>query len=241
MSAAAPATRVLVLDDDDTIRDFLIEMFRQDGYEAEGVSAVASARTVLAGRSTPRQNLDLGRPDGAGMGLCRELRATGHSLLILMLTARTGPIERVLGLELGADDYLAKPFEPRELLVRARKLLGRRAAPGGANGLHQARMARFGPWELDLLHRRLIASDGRLVMLPSSEYNLLRRFLDRPGHVLSREELLPERGATVSFDRSLDIRISRLRQRLALEPHAADMILTVRGEGYMLATDVSFR
>ena len=236
--SAATAPRVLVVDDDDTIRDFLLEMFTRDGYAAEGARAVGEARSALAAAAFDILILDLGLPDGDGIALCRELRAEGHSLAILMLTARTGPIERVLGLELGADDYLAKPFEPRELLVRARKLLGRRAA---TNLPLQARIARFGPWELDLLHRRLIAADGHLVMLPSSEYGLLRRMLERPGKVLSREELLPERGATVSFDRSLDIRISRLRQRLALEPTAADMILTVRGEGYMLASDVTFR
>ncbi len=240
MSAVTPP-RVLVLDDDDTIRDFLIEIFTRDGYEAHGASGAALGRAALAARAIDLLILDLGLPDGDGIALCREFRAAGQTLSILMLTARTGPIERVLGLELGADDYLAKPFEPRELLVRARKLLSRRSEPLGAWRPHQPRLARFGPWELDLLHRRLIAADGRLVMLPASEYGLLRRLIDHPGRVLSREELLPERGATVSFDRSLDIRISRLRQRLALEPEASDMILTVRGEGYMLAAEVSFR
>ena len=239
--SAAPTPRVLVLDDDETIRDFLIEIFQRDGYEAQGVAGAVTARAVLAAQSSDLLILDLGLPDGDGIALCRELRAAGQTLAILMLTARTGPIERVLGLELGADDYLAKPFEPRELLVRARKLLGRRADPGGAWRPSQPRMIAFGPWELDLLHRRLIASDGRLVMLPASEFSLLRRMLDHPGRVLTREELLPERSATVSFDRSLDLRISRLRQRLAHEPTAADMILTVRGEGYMLAATVSFR
>ena len=236
--SAASAPRVLVLDDDDTSRDCLLGIFARDGYSVEGAAAGGAARGALASAGFELLILDLGLPDGDGIALCRELRAAGHALAILMLTARTGPIERVLGLELGADDYLAKPFEPRELLVRARKLLGRRVAP---NLPLQARIARFGPWELDLLHRRLVAADGRLVMLPGSEYSLLRRLLERPGRVLSREELLPERGATVSFDRSLDLRISRLRQRLALEPLAADMILTVRGEGYMLASDVTFR
>ena len=236
--SAATAPRVLVLDDDDTIRGFLLEMFTRDGYVAEGAPAVADAQVALASAAFDLLILDLGLPDGDGISLCRELRASGHSLAILMLTARTGPVERVLGLELGADDYLAKPFEPRELLVRARKLLVRRTT---ASLPRQARIARFGPWELDLMHRRLIATDGHLVMLPGSEYDLLRRLLERPGQVLSREELLPERGATVAFDRSLDIRISRLRQRLAFEAEAADMILTVRGEGYMLASDVTFR
>ena len=236
--SATIAPRVLVLDDDDTIRDFLLGLFTGDGYGAEGASTLDAARSVLTSRGVDLLILDLGLPDGDGIAFCRELRAARHALSILMLTARTGPVERVLGLELGADDYLAKPFEPRELLVRARKLLGRRSVPGVP---HQARIARFGPWELDLLHRRLIAADGQLVMLPASEYTLLRRPLDRSGQVLSREELLPEREATVSLDRSLDIRISRLRQRLALEPQAADMILTVRGEGYMLTAEVFFR
>ena len=238
--SAAPSPCVLVLDDDDTIRDFLLDLFRRDSYEVCQAIDVASGRAVLAVRPVDLLILDLGLPDGDGIALCRELRAAGRRMAILMLTARTGPIERVLGLELGADDYLAKPFEPRELLVRARKLLARRIDADSWQP-HQSRVAAFGPWKLDLLHRHLVALDGRLVMLPTSEFSLLRRLLDRPGQVMSREELLPEREATVSFDRSLDLRISRLRQRLALEPGAANMILTVRGEGYMLAAEVSFR
>ena len=157
-----------------------------------------------------------------------------------MVTARGTPIDRVLGLELGADDYLTKPFEPRELLARVRNLL-RRAAPGSPrNPAESARFALFGPWRLDLLQRRLVAPDGSLVLLSSAEYRLLSRFIAEPNIVLPREALSPERRATVAFDRSIDLQISRLRQKLAGAPGGDELILTVRNEGYVLASAVEY-
>jgi two-component system OmpR family response regulator len=170
------------------------------------------------------------------------LRADGANVQIIMVTARGSAIDRVLGLELGADDYLTKPFEPRELLVRIRNLL--RRSRGDANPRSgrpgATRYAHFGPWRLDLVQRRLLAPDDRLVMLSSAEYRLLCRFIDEPNIVLGREALLPERRATAAFDRSIDLQVSRLRQKLADAPGGSELILTVRGEGYVLASSVDY-
>jgi two-component system OmpR family response regulator len=182
--------------------------------------------------------LDLNLPDGDGLALCRDLRARGYADAIIMVTARDSALDRVLGLELGADDYLTKPFEPRELLARVRNLMKRIAAPEPARP-RSARFARFGPWKLDLLLRRLVTRDGRLVILSSAEYRLLAH--DRGAQSgAPREVLSPERKATVSFDRSIDLQISRLRQKLAAQPGGAELIITVRSEGYVLASTVDY-
>lgn len=231
---------ILVVDDDDDIRDLIASQLRQEAYAVSCAANLAQVREVLARDAIDVIVLDLNLPDGDGLSLCRELRGDGQDVSIIMVTARGSAIDRVLGLELGADDYLTKPFEPRELLVRIRNLL-RRNRPADAPILsHNARIAHFGPWRLDLLQRRLIASDDRLVMLSSAEYRLLCHFIDHPNDVLSREQLLPERKATVAFDRSIDLQISRLRQKLASIAGGEELILTVRNEGYVLASIVRF-
>ena len=196
---------------------------------------------MLATRPPDVLVLDIGLPDGSGLDLCRELRHSPatRGLPVLMLSAHGEEIDRVLGLELGADDYLTKPFEPRELLVRIRNLL-RRGRSEPVVPAEAMRYAHFGPWRLDLVQRRLVAPDERLVMLSSAEYRLLCRFIEEPNVVLAREALLPERRATAAFDRTIDLQISRLRQKLAVLPGGSELILTVRGEGYVLASAVDY-
>lgn len=237
---AAPAGRILVADDDPDIRELILAQLEREGYPVVAAGNVAEIRVALA--STPVQLivLDLNLPDGDGLALCRALRHEGYADAIIMVTARDSALDRVLGLELGADDYLTKPFEPRELLARVRNLLRRLGNGGDERRPRNARFARLGPWRLDLLQRRLVAGDGRLVMLSSAEFRLLGRFVEAPNVVLSRETLLPERKATVSFDRSIDLQISRLRQKLAGEPGGNELILTVRNEGYLLACPVEY-
>ena len=234
--------RLIVVDDDQDIRDLIVGQLRQDHYEVSAAGSLAELNAALAAEPIDLIVLDLNLPDGDGLALCRELRARGNEVQIIMVTARGSAIDRVLGLELGADDYLTKPFEPRELLVRIRNLL--RRAPGDQGrpkrGNEGARLARFGPWRLDLFQRRLIADDDRLVMLSSAEFRLLSRFVEEPNIVLSRETLVPERRATAAFDRSIDLQVSRLRQKLATLPGGEELILTVRGEGYVLAAPVSY-
>jgi two-component system OmpR family response regulator len=243
MSVADPSRqgRILVVDDDEDIRDLIVAQLRQEAYVVDAASTLADVRAALRAAPVDVIVLDLNLPDGDGLSLCRELRAEGMATAIIMVTARGSAIDRVLGLELGADDYLTKPFEPRELLARVRNLLRRtRPAEESAARPSNARLAQFGPWRLDMLQRRLMAPDNRLVMLSSAEYRLLSHFLDAPNQVLSREQLLPERKATVAFDRSIDLQISRLRQKLAGVDGGQDLILTVRNEGYVLASVVTF-
>jgi len=231
--------RVLVADDDADIRELIIAQLEREPYIVSAAGSVGEIRQSLASEPVDVVVLDLNLPDGDGLALCKELRAEGFASAIIMVTARDSAIDRVLGLELGADDYLTKPFEPRELLARVRNLL-RRSRTANGDRPAGARIARFGPWTLDLLHRRLIAADGRLVMLSSAEFRLLARFIDAPNRTLTREELLPERKATIAFDRSIDLQISRLRQKLATETDGDHLILTVRNEGYVLAAVVAY-
>ncbi|WP_059153634.1 response regulator transcription factor [Novosphingobium barchaimii] len=241
----APDGRIVVLEDDPDIRELITAQLSREPQRVDPVGTIAQLRASIALGPVDLLILDLNLPDGDGLDLCRELRAAGHEGAIMMVTAREGPIDRVLGLELGADDYLTKPFEPRELLARVRNLLRRSRVFDQAPGQPQsrprvARFARVGPWRLDLHQRRLVTADERLVMLSSAEYRLLTRFIEAPNQVLSREELLPERSATVAFDRTIDIQISRLRHKLASEPGGDDLILTVRSEGYVLPGPVKF-
>ncbi|MDO7835477.1 response regulator transcription factor [Sphingobium sp. HBC34] len=237
--ASFPGATIMVVDDDADIRDLILGQLRQENYRLLGASNLAELRRTLRDESVDLIVLDLNLPDGDGLTLCRELRAEGSDVQIIMVTARGSAIDRVLGLELGADDYLTKPFEPRELLVRIRNLL-RRGRTEPAPRATTMRYARFGPWRLDLQQRRLIAPDDRLVMLSSAEFRLLSRFLEEPNIVLARETLLPERRATAAFDRSIDLQVSRLRQKLAGIAGGDELILTVRGEGYVLASGVDY-
>ncbi|MEE4452166.1 response regulator transcription factor [Novosphingobium resinovorum] len=241
MIPQSPASdgRIVVLEDDTDIRELITVQLAREPQRVDAVGTVAELRAALDEGPADLLVLDLNLPDGDGLEVCRELRAEGYEGAIMMVTAREGPIDRVLGLELGADDYLTKPFEPRELLARVRNLL-RRSRVFDQGRPRVARFARIGPWRLDLHQRRLVTDDERLVMLSSAEYRLLTRFVDAPNQVLSREELAPERSATVAFDRTIDIQISRLRHKLAGEPGGGELILTVRSEGYVLPGPIAF-
>ena len=235
----AGAGHILVVEDDPDIRELITDQLAREPQSIAAVGSIAEARAALARQPADLIVLDLNLPDGDGVDWCRALRSEGCPAEIIMLTARDAGIDRVLGLELGADDYLTKPFEPRELLARVRNLL-RRARTAGDARPRGARFARFGCWRLDLNQRRLVAADDRVVMLSSAEYRLLSRFIEAPGRVLSREDLMPERSATVAYDRSTDIQVSRLRAKLAAGKGGDQLILTVRNEGYVLPGPVEF-
>lgn len=238
MPAPVSAPKLLIVDDDDAIRELVMRAFEAEAVQLRGVADLKRLRVELEAWRPDALVLDLSLPDGDGVALCRELRAEKNDILIIMVTARGAAIDRVLGLEFGGDDYLTKPFEPRELVARVRNLLARPRARQLLTTA-DARSATFGPWRLDLIQRRLQGARGDLVILSSMEFRLLTRLLDAPRTVLSREALLPERHATVAYDRTLDVQVSRLRAKLAIEPGGEGLVLTVRSEGYMLASDVA--
>jgi two-component system OmpR family response regulator len=182
--------------------------------------------------------LDLTLPGDDGLVLCRTLRARSD-VPVIMLTARGAPLDRIVGLEMGADDYLAKPFEPRELLARIRSVLRRTA---GTPKIEAAvRRLRFGAWSLDLVARHLVDEDGVVVTLSGAEFRLLNVFLERPNRILNRDQLLDlTHGREAdSFDRSIDLQVSRLRQRLRDDARSPQLIKTVRSEGYILSCVVT--
>ncbi len=232
---------LLIVDDDRDIRTLLAEQLRAAGYQVSAAGDGAEMRKVLERGPVDLIVLDLNLPKEDGLTLCRDLRARSTTPVI-MLTARAEAIDRILGLEMGADDYLPKPFEPRELLARIRSVLRRsQALPANLEPL-TAKKASFGGWALDFEHRHLTGPDGRVVMLSGAEFRLMRALVDHANRVLSREQIL----ALVStrtgeaHDRAIDLQVSRLRQKLDDPESATSLIRTVRNEGYVLAAPVVF-
>jgi len=215
-----------LLVDDDDIRTLVGGYLQRFDIEVEAVGDGTAMRDALARRRPDVLLLDLMLPGESGLDLCRWVRAHDPGLPVLMLTAQGDPISRVLGLELGADDYIAKPFEPRELVARINAVL-RRATVRGP-GDPASPMVRFDGWTLDTLQRHLTSPAGVLTALSNAEFKLLKAFVERPMRVLSRADLLDLTGASDITDRSIDLAVSRLRAKLGGEA----LIRTVRGAGY---------
>lgn len=223
-------TRALIVDDDVPIRELLCDYLARFNIQCRGVTDGNEMRKALEEENFDVIVLDLMLPGEDGLSLCRWLRSTSD-IPILMLTARCEPTDRIIGLELGADDYMAKPFEPRELVARIQTVL--RRVRDDRND--ERSTVRFDAWRLNSVLRQLIAADGLVVPLSNAEFRLLRVFLERPRRVLSREQLLDAaRGRSIeAFDRSIDLLVSRLRQKLGDDPKNPQLIKTVRGEGYL--------
>jgi two-component system OmpR family response regulator len=234
---------VLIVDDDPDIRQLLADYLQQHELQVSGAADGRQMRSVLANQPVDAIVLDLMLPGEDGLTLFRALREQPQHahIPVLMLTARADDVDRIIGLELGADDYLGKPFVPRELLARLRAVLRRaRMLPPGAPRAEDARYLAFGDWLLDTVERHLIARGGTVTPLQSAEYTLLRFLLDHPQRVVTRDHLLVAlagREADV-FDRSIDLRVSRLRKRLADDAREPGYIKTVRNEGYVLSKAV---
>lgn len=229
---------IFVVDDDPDIRELLSDYLRRHGFATSSAGDAREFFRLLPGTPCDLVVLDIMLPGADGYETFRRLRAFS-AVPVIFLTALGDITNRVVGLELGADDHLAKPFEPRELLARIRTVLRRAGAPGGS-GTSTARALRFAGWLLDRAARKLVAPDGVVVHLSGAELRLLRVFLEHPQQVLSRDELLERtqgRDAT-AFDRSIDVQVSRLRVRLRDNGREARIIKTVRGDGYVLAADV---
>jgi two-component system OmpR family response regulator len=230
---------ILVVDDDPEIRELLGTYLERNGYRAYAVADGRQMRAHLETHTTDLIVLDLMLPGEDGLVLCRDLRA--HSRIpIIMLTARGDELDRILGLEMGADDYLPKPFNPRELLARIRVVLRRCAEANFDNPESDAHQFKFAGWALDTVARHLLSPDGVVVALSNGEYRLLHALVTHPNRVLSRDrlmDLLHGREA-MPFDRSIDVQIGRLRKKLGDTAQNPTLIRTIRGEGYILSAQV---
>ena len=227
---------ILLVDDDPEIRRLLSAFLSQEGYEVETASDGMDLDAVLGRMRPDLIVLDLMLPGEDGISICRRLSRDGAPPII-MLTAKNDEIDRILGLEMGADDYVAKPFAPRELLARVRAVL-RRAGANQPSESNQ-RLA-FDQFVVDLDARQLFDSTGSAVSLTSGEFDLLACFVRRPRRVLSRDQILDQlrgRGAE-PFDRSVDMLVSRLRRKLAAAGSSTELISTVRNSGYLLISPV---
>ena len=230
---------ILIVDDDRDIRDLLSEYLQKQGYRASVAADGRAMRTVLSRTEPALIVLDLMLPGEDGLALCREVRAQSD-VPIIMLTARGEEVDRIVGLEMGADDYLSKPFSPRELVARIKSILRRtRALPSNLKP-DQAKMLHFAGWTLDVTTRNLVSPAGVTIALSGTDYKLLRIFLDHPNRVLTRDQLIDMTQSRDAgpFDRSIDLQVSRLRRRLNDNPKEPSIIKTARGEGYVLAAEV---
>ena len=231
---------ILIVDDDSEISSLLADYLEKNGYRTSTAGDGKAMWKVLDERRIDLIVLDLNLPGDDGLTLCRNLRARS-SIPVIMLTARAEPVDRILGLEMGADDYLPKPFEPRELFARIRSVLRRTQAAPGPVQAPESQMLHFAGWTMDTTARHLVNPHGVVVALSGAEYRLLKIFLDHANRVLSRDQLLNMIAGRDAdpFDRSIDLQISRLRQKLGEDARSPQIIKTVRNEGYVLATAVT--
>lgn len=230
---------ILLVDDERAIREPLAAFLSRNGFRVTQTADAGAARARLAAYAVDLVVLDIMMPGEDGLSLCRHIRVNGD-LPVVLLTARSDETDRIVGLEMGADDYVIKPFNPRELVARIRGIL--RRAGGGPRHQRAPETAsyRFGNWVLKAGERALVDSEGVSVALSTGEFKLLLALVTRPRQVLSRDHLLDitqgrEAGA---FDRAVDNQVSRLRRKIEADPRNPELIRTVRGGGYSLAADV---
>ncbi len=229
---------IAILDDDPEIRSLLEQNLRGAGFEVSTASNGRDLKTILEHQTIDLIVLDLMLPGEDGLTICRELRAESN-IPIIMLTAMTHEADRIIGLEMGADDYLTKPFSPRELVARIKATL-RRQGMVTTQSEDRRRTAVFEGWKLDVVRRELRDPDDVLVDLTSGEFDLLAALIERPNRLMTRDLLLDitkGRQADV-FDRSIDITISRLRQKIEEDPKNPQFIKTVRGKGYIFSAEI---
>jgi two-component system, OmpR family, response regulator len=233
---------ILIVDDDREIRELVSSYLTKNGLTTTVAADGRQMRSFLEANVVDLIVLDIMMPGDDGLALCRELRAGKHKgTPILMLTARNDELDRVIGLEMGADDYLPKPFAARELLARIKAVLRRtRMLPPNLQITEAGQVLTFGDWRLDTVARHLLDRQGTAVALSGAEYRLLRVFIDHPQRVLNRDQLLnlTQGREAELFDRSIDLLVSRLRQRLGDDAREPRYIKTVRSEGYVFSVPV---
>lgn len=233
-----PPTLIHVVEDDPSIGRQICDTLEKFAYRAKLFRTGTEFLQHLELEAPSLCILDLGLPDLDGMEVMQRMRKS-HRFGVLIVTGRTDTSDRVLGLELGADDYVTKPFEARELIARVRSILRRYTPQAFEHDRPEVRVARFAGWQFEVRTYRLISPDGHEETLGLAEAQLLLTLLERPNQILSREQLLSGRDVS-ALDRSIDLRVSRLRRRLEENPQHAKIIKTVYGAGYLLATTVTW-
>jgi len=237
--SSVPQPHVLIVDDEETVRQLVDEYLAQNDFRVSGASGGAQLMSALGAHVIDLVLLDLRLRGEDGMQLLRQVRA--HSQIpVIILTARSEEADRVMGLELGADDYLTKPFSPRELLARIRTVLRRAHAGQEVHGAPVCRAYRIPGWELNLRTRRLTGEDGAEVALSNGEFNLLAALLATANRVVTRDQLIEmsRRYDNEVYDRAVDVQILRLRRKLERNPAEPQIIVTERGAGYRIAVPV---
>ena len=239
----SPAIHIAVLDDEAEITRLLATYLQSHGYRVSQAHAGSALLRLMADDPPQLVLLDLGLPGEDGFSIARQLREHWQCGLVIV-TGRGDAVDKVVGLEVGADDYVTKPFDLRELLARIKAVLRRTLAVSAVSDANPASMRyRFGDWELDLSARRLLDPTGREVALTGGEFDLLAVFVAHPGRVLSRDFLLEHtRGREAApFDRTIDVQVGRLRKKIEVEVDDPRIIKSVRGAGYILVAPVSSR
>ena len=236
----AETPHILLVDDERSIREPLAQFLAKQGFRVTQAGDAGQARDRLAAYAIDLVILDIMMPGEDGLSLCRHIRATSE-LPVILLTARTEETDRIVGLEMGADDYVVKPFSPRELATRAKVIM--RRAEGGGQRQHapEAGSYAFAGWVLKTGERALVDREGVSVALSTGEYNLLLALVQRPRQVLTRDQLLDltQGREAAAFDRAIDNQVSRLRRKIEPDPRNPAIIKTVWGGGYTLATEVT--
>lgn len=229
---------VLIVDDHRDIRDVLSRYLRTNGYRVTAAENAIAARKVLKTNAIDLAVVDVMMPGEDGLNLTRSIR-TESAMPVIILTARSEDVDRIVGLEIGADDYLAKPCNPRELLARIAAVLRRTRGLASRPGASAPQRIRFGTWLLDMNRRELVSAGGTVLPLSAGEFRLLQAFIERPNMALSRDQLLDlTRGRSLeAFDRSIDSAISRLRRKIEVDPREPRIIKTVWGDGYMFTEE----
>ncbi|QZD86793.1 response regulator [Qipengyuania psychrotolerans] len=231
-------TKLLLVDDEATLREPLAEYLSGQGFAVQESDSAAAARSALEKDQPDLVLLDIMMPGEDGLSLCRHL-VESRGLPVILLTAKGEAMDRIIGLEIGADDYVTKPFEPRELVARIRSVLRRADRTPAAGG--EEFVYSFEGWQLDPLKRRLTDPEGALVPISTAEFRMLRAFCDHPRQVMDRDRLLDmvQGREAQLFDRAVDNQISRLRRKIEQDSRNPQLIQTVRGGGYRLSADVS--
>jgi two-component system OmpR family response regulator len=234
-----PKPQIALVEDDDEIRLLVRGLLAREGMIAHGCRSADEFDTLISQQPIDLALVDIMLPGEDGLSLCRRIRARGN-LPMMIVSARSDDVDRIVGLEMGADDYLPKPFNPRELVARVRALLRRARAGGSVDAPPDARRYAFEGWQWDVDSRRLVSPLGIMVELTGGEHDLLLCLVERPQRVLSRDQLLDwtRRREAAPFDRTIDVQLGRLRRKLAAHEGGEALIKTVRGGGYVFIAAV---